>query len=300
MLKPLITLILSMVIATPAMTKPLHIVTDIAPIYSLVAQVTGTTDNLTLLLNSGASPHDFALKPSQAKALQKADIIIYTGLELTPWMEKPLQTLAANSTQISLLKVLNTVHHEMRDSNVFGTTHDHDHDHEQVDPHAWMDPQNAIIWLDHIADKLGAQNIESKQLYKTNSERAKLEIHDIEEQVILQLSKHAGDKVLFFHDAYQYFEHRFKLNAVGAVTLADDAKVTPKQLKSVQNLFIKHDIQCVLTEPTTDANWINTLTGQQISQAKLDPLGSQITVNEAFYGKLIQQTADQITKCLNP
>ena len=300
MLKPLITLISSIVIATPAMTKPLHIVTDIAPIYSLVAQITGTTENLTLLLNSGASPHDFALKPSQAKALQKADIVIFTGLELTPWLEKPLLTLAAISTQISLLNAPKTVQHDMRESNVFGAEDDHDHGHDQIDPHAWMDPQNAIIWLDHIAQQLGSQDTENKELYQINSKRAQLEIKEIEQQVMQQLSNHVDDKIIFFHDAYQYFEHRFNLNAVGVVTLADDAKVTPTQLKSVEKMFDDHNVRCVLTEQSTEADWVNTMAGHQVAQAHLDPLGSGIEVNEAFYGNLIKKTADQIISCLNP
>jgi zinc transport system substrate-binding protein len=300
MLKSLITFFTATTLATSAMAKPLHVVTDIAPVFSLVAQVMGGTENLTLLLDGGASPHDFALKPSQAKALQEADMVFFTGLELTPWMEKPLRTLSTHSVQISLLNAPNTVHHDIRESNVFGGSHDHDHGHDRVDPHAWMDTQNAIVWLDHIAKILGAQDIENKAFYMTNSKRAQSEIQNIEQQIFQRLSKYADEKILFFHDAYQYFEHRFNLNAVGAVTLADDVKVTPKQLKSVEKMFFDHKIKCVLVEPSTDADWVNAMAGQQVAQVHLDPLGSSIKVDTAFYGKLLKETADQITNCIKP
>ena len=299
MLKHLIVLCASLMVATPASSKPIKIVTDIAPVYSLVSFVLGDTDNLTLLLDAGASPHDFALKPSQASALQDADFVIFTGLALTPWLEKPLQTLAKNSVNLALLNLPDTVQLEMRKSNIFEDDHDHDHG-DHIDPHAWMDPQNAIIWLEHIAEVLSAYDIDNAQQYTLNSKRAQMEILNVSEQISKNLSAHKEDKVVFFHDAYQYFESRFKLHAVGAVTLADDAKITPKQLRAVEGLFKDNDVQCVLTEPATKSDWVNSLAGRDIAQAELDPLGANIPMDPFFYVALLQTTAAKITECLAP
>jgi zinc transport system substrate-binding protein len=297
MLKHLIALGASIVIATPVMSKPLKVVTDIAPIYSLVSQVMGGSENITLLLDSGSSPHDFALKPSQAKALQDSDLVIFIGLALTPWMEKPLTTLANSSKKIALLDAPETVQYEMRESNVFDDDH-HDHAHDHSDPHAWMDTRNAQAWLIHIAKQLAAFDVENSENYMKNSAKAVLELQELETRIARQLSPFHDQNVMFFHDAYQYFEHRFDLNAVGAVTLADDAKVTPKQLRSIEGLFKEHDIKCVLVEHATKQDWINLLAGHKVSQAPLDPLGALIPLNADFYVNLIQKTADQITNCL--
>ncbi len=300
MLKHLLAISASFIIASPAVSKPLKIVTDIAPIYGLVSQVMGGTENITLLLDGGASPHDFALKPSKAKALQNADILIFTGLGLTPWLEKPLATLAQNSQQIALMDAPETVHHEMRESVVFDDHHDdhsHGHDHGDDDPHAWMDTQNASIWLAHIAKKLSAYDADNAGKYMENSAKALVEIQELEAKITAQLSPYQDENVMFFHDAYQYFEQRFDVHAVGSVTLANDENVTPKQLRSIESLFKKHNIQCVLVEPATKPGWVNRLAGRDVAQATLDPLGASIPLDTDFYTNLIQNTADQITSC---
>jgi zinc transport system substrate-binding protein len=312
MLKPLFALCLSLSIATPAASKPLKIVTDIAPIYSLVSQITGETDNLTLLLDSGASPHDYAMKPSHAKDMQTADLIVFTGFGLTPWIEKPLETLGKNAIHLSLMDTENTFVLDFRKSVVFEEYHDDDHDvkheddrddahghhHGNYDPHGWMDPENAMVWLNHIAQKLSKLDPENAEKYNRNNGVAQQNLTTLQLEVTRVLAQSAGKEVLFFHDAYQYFEHRFDIAAVGAITLADDAKVTPKQLRTIERLFEHHNVQCVLTEPATKTDWINNLAGANVKQTPLDPLGATFTLGPDLYGQMIKSTAKQIANCL--
>jgi zinc transport system substrate-binding protein len=295
------------------MSKPLNIVTDIAPVHSLVSQITGETDNLTLLLDSGASPHDFAMKPSHAKEMQTADLIVFMGHGLTPWIEKPLETLGKNAIHMSLMDSENTIVLDFRKSVVFDDHDDehhddhkddeHDdhqdaHDHGDNDPHGWMDPENAMVWLNHVTKKLSELDPENADKYNANNAMAQQNLSTLQAETTKTLADTAGKKVLFFHDAYQYFEHRFGIAAVGSVTLADDAKVTPKQLRNIEELFEHHNIQCVLTEAGSKTAWINNLAGGKVKQAPLDPLGATIALGPDLYGQMIRSTANQIANCL--
>jgi zinc transport system substrate-binding protein len=305
-------------------SKPLKIVTDIAPVHSMVSQITGETDNLTLLLDSGASPHDYAMKPSHAKDMQTADLIVFTGFGLTPWIEKPLETLGKNAIHLSLMDSKDTFVLDFRDSVVFEEHHDeehhgdhdekdeddhkgkehdehkdaHGHHHGDTDPHGWMDPTNATVWLDHITQKLSELDPENADKYNANNTVAQQNLTALQAEATKTLAQSAGKKVLFFHDAYQYFEHRFGISAVGSITLADDAKVTPKQLRDIEELFEHHNVQCVLTEPGTKTDWVNNLAGGNVKQAPLDPLGATLSLGPDLYGQMIKSTADQIANCL--
>jgi len=298
MLKPILAFSTIFAMLAPAHAKTPRVVTDIAPIYSLVLQVMGNSDDLTLLMDQTADPHDFAFRPSQASALQGADIVIFTGYDLTPWLEKPLQNLATNSVLLPLLDAPKTIHLDMREDNAFG--HETSHEHHHTDPHAWLDPENAIYWLEQIYINISALDPENNTKYKNNAMIAQQNIRTLSAEIKQQLVPIKDTKILFFHDAYQYFESRFKLNAVGAITLADGSKLSPKQLKAVQSLFTDHDIDCVLTEPATKTAWINDLARRPVKQASLDPLGSTLPLDKQFYSALLTNTANQITSCTRP
>jgi zinc transport system substrate-binding protein len=72
-----------------------RVAVDIAPVHSLVARVMEGVGTPDLILPPGASPHEYSLRPSEAAALQEADIVFWMGEDLTPWMEDAVETLAA-------------------------------------------------------------------------------------------------------------------------------------------------------------------------------------------------------------
>ncbi|WP_170753883.1 zinc ABC transporter substrate-binding protein [Ruegeria lacuscaerulensis] len=124
--------VLGAVMTSQVVAEPPKVVADIAPIHSLVARVMDGVAEPVLIVPPGASPHSHAMRPSEARALQSADIVFWVGEELTPWMDKPLSTLSAGSKKISLLEVDGTILHEYRDV-VEESGHD---DHTDHDDHA--------------------------------------------------------------------------------------------------------------------------------------------------------------------
>ncbi|MEZ5912967.1 MAG: zinc ABC transporter substrate-binding protein [Paracoccaceae bacterium] len=147
---------------------------DIAPVHSLVARVMAGVGEPGLIVDAGASPHSFALRPSQARALQDADLVFWVGPELEPWLSDAMITLTEDAVAIALFDAPETRRLAAREAALFDGDHDHDHDHDQGDdhaeaqdddhaeghdhgaddPHAWLDPENAIAWLGVIAEAL--------------------------------------------------------------------------------------------------------------------------------------------------
>jgi zinc transport system substrate-binding protein len=302
MLKPLLPVLFALATTSSANADKINIVTDIAPIHSLVSQVVGNANDITVLVTPNASPHDFALKPSQANALQSANFVFYIDESLTPWIETPLENLAAKARKIALLETKGTIELEMRESVDFDDHEEHhdEHDHGAHDPHAWLSPDNAVLWLDIIAEEISKYDIENASIYRENAKTAKAEILKLKSELQEILALVSERPFLLFHDAFQYFESEFGLNSKGAITLADDDAPSAASMKALQSLFKEQEIVCVLTEPQAKQSLIDAVVPKGTKQAVLDQLGSTLELGPELYKQLLKNIGSQIKKCLTP
>jgi zinc transport system substrate-binding protein len=110
---------------------------DIVPVHGLVSQVMDGVATPDLVIASGASPHSYAMRPSEARALAQADVVFWIGPLLTPWMGDPIETLAGGALHVALAEVQGVTELEVRSSARFEAhNHDHDHEHDHKDEHA--------------------------------------------------------------------------------------------------------------------------------------------------------------------
>ena len=200
-----------------------NVAADIAPIHSLVSRVMDGVGAPKLIVQSGASPHGYRLRPSEAKALQDADHVFWIGEELTPWLNSAIDTLATKASVTTLLDQEGVVLHNFREGALF-EAHDHsahddddkdhddhddhndhdDHDdHGSHDPHAWLSPENAKLWLNIIASKLSVSDPENAATYFMNAAAGQAEIEEMIAEVSATLKPVQGGKFVVFHDAYQ-------------------------------------------------------------------------------------------------
>ena len=185
MLKTSCALMMTSFIGTGAIASELKIVSSIKPVYSLVSSVIGDVEGHTLLVEGAASPHGFALKPSQAQNIQDADVVFWIGHELELFLEKPLETIGADVTSVELIESpgIELIEYGEGEDDHVDHDHDeekhddhdnHDHDHEKeehaehdhdeeehaghddheghhhhdgTDPHIWLNPENAVHML---------------------------------------------------------------------------------------------------------------------------------------------------------
>jgi zinc transport system substrate-binding protein len=128
--------------AGSALAQAPRVAVDIAPVHSLVARVMEGVGTPALIIQQGASPHEYNLRPSDAKSLQDADAIFLIGEDLTPWLVEAIETLAGQAAATELLETKGTTLLEFREGALF-EAHDHsehghdDHhdDHEEEKDH---------------------------------------------------------------------------------------------------------------------------------------------------------------------
>jgi len=113
-----------------------RVVADIAPVQSLVARVMEGVGEPDLLIRPDASPHGYAMRPSEARALEQAELVVWMGPGLTPWMTDAIQTLAGDAAHLTLLTSPETLVLPGRiDPRFASHGHDHGHDHGGHDDH---------------------------------------------------------------------------------------------------------------------------------------------------------------------
>jgi zinc transport system substrate-binding protein len=302
---------------SPALADAPRVATDIAPVHSLVARVMDGIGAPELVMAAGASPHAYSLRPSEAAALQQADLVFWIGEDLTPWMEDAIATLAEGARVVSLLEAEGVTLLEFREGVLFdGHDHDHegDHDHDETghdhdhghddhghgayDPHAWLSPDNAAVWLDAIAAELAAVDPGNADAYRANAAAARDELAETRTAVEARLDPVSDMRFVVFHDAYQYFERAFEISAAGAISLSDAADPSPARIAEIQERVRDEGISCVLAEPQFNPGLVATvLDGTEVGTGVMDPLGAELEPGPGLYPQLLLNLADTLAGC---
>jgi zinc transport system substrate-binding protein len=291
------------VLATPTLAEVPKVVTDIAPIHSLVAQVMGDLGTPSLVVPPSSSPHGFALRASQAAALQDADVVIWVSHELTPWLGDALEVMASTAAVIELAELKNPMALEQRDGVLFEHEahegHAHGHEEEALDPHLWLAPDNARFWLALIADTLASEDPENADIYRTNASSAQSRIITLTAEIAATLGPVQTQDYIVFHDSYQYFEESFDLHTTAAISLSDATTPGPARLRDIQTILHENTIACAFAEPQFNPGLIATvIEGTDVKQATLDPIGALHSPGPAFYEALLRGLADGLATCL--
>ena len=294
-----------------------QVAVDIAPVHSLVARVMDGIGKPDLIIQPGASPHEYSLRPSEASALQAADLVFWIGPDLTPWLTDTIGTLASDAVVTELMEADGTIELEFREGALFeahdhGDDDDHDehrdddaesghegHDHGAHDPHAWLSPKNAMNWLNVIAGQLSAVDPDNAGAYFANAAAGRTEIKTLIGEVTATLDPVRGGQFIVFHDAYQYFEMDFDFPASGAISISDASDPSPARIAKIQARIAEQGIDCVLAEPQFNPGLVATvLDGTDAQTGILDPLGSDLELGPAFYPQLIRNLSNVLADCM--
>lgn len=282
------------------------VMTDIPPVHSLVSQVMQGVGKPELLIKGTSSPHGYALRPSEAAKLENSDLIFYASEALTPWLTHALEALSgdANVTELSEIAGTNTL--PIRESAIFQDDHDdehhsdhdgHDHDLHDIDPHTWLDPSNAKIWLQDISTTLAAHDPINAALYKKNATLAQDAIDETIATITATVSSADQPRFIVLHDAYQYFETRFDIPSIGAISASDAVDPSPRRLAELRKAATDRSAACVLIEPQQSRKQIDSVFGDMVKIAEVDPLGATQDVGPDLYRSLLVNMANTMSGC---
>jgi len=332
-IKLTITLFFTLTLSFSA-NADIKVVASIKPIHSLASYLMDGVGKPDLIVDGYNSPHGFALKPSHAKMLQNANLVFWVGEDLETFLEKPLKSIAKKAEKIELMEIRGLNKFKFRERNIFDGHDDHghkeddhddhakkedghdDHDHDkeghkedghddhgheghahgEFDPHIWLDPMNAKKILKEMAKHLIENDQANESIYKENLKKANKDLDKLVKQVKSELNK--DFKSIVFHDAYQYFEKRFKVNVLGAFTVNTDVLPGAEQLSEIREIIEHEKVTCVFSEPQFNPDIINAVAKDtNIKTGVLDPLGATLNPGKSLYFDLISNMAKSFKGC---
>ncbi len=301
MLRPLFFLFL-LSCSLPLAAAP-RVVVSIAPVHSLVAGVMDGVAEPQLLIPPGASPHAYALKPSDARALAGAQLIVWVGEGLEPMLEKPLAALAGSAQVIELAGVEGMQLLDNREGGIWGAEHHGEehagHGHGEVDMHLWLAPENARRIVVAVTAELVVLDSANSGRYRENAKHVVQRIDLLEASLQQQLAPLRERPYIVFHDAYHYFEEAFGLNPAGAISVSPDRRPGARRITEIRQAIRERGAACVFSEPQFRPDIVAVvLEGSGARHGELDPLGAELTPGKAQWFEMMSALADALTVCL--
>ncbi|MDX2205082.1 MAG: zinc ABC transporter substrate-binding protein [Hyphomicrobiaceae bacterium] len=291
---------------SPAAAEPPRVVVTIKPIHALVADVMTGVATPELLVGGQASPHAYALKPSQSRALYEADVFFRVSDRVDPFASKIAAALPRSVATITLLEAPELVRLARRKDADFADHaheeadgHGHAHDEGTVDGHIWLDPRNARAIAQRIATVLGKRFPPLAQQFERNRAALDVRLVALDAELAAATEPIRGVPFAVYHDAYQYFEKRYGLTAVGSLIVSPDVPVSGKRLGDVRRQVARLKVACVFGEPQSDPRLLRSVVeGTPARTGTLDAEGLALEPGPGLYFNLMRGLARDLRACL--
>lgn len=302
--KSLVLGVLSVLSLSAAQAQSLTIVLSIPPLAAMAEPLLDEEDRVVVLLQPGASPHGFQLRPSHMRQIQQADLVAHVGTGVDAWLNRALSRYSG--TQLSMLALPDTLLLDKRSGGVWssdhhqghahGHAHGHRHGHGAVeqrnlDGHLWLGLDNARVFIAALSEALQAQAPDRAAEFAAR-ERDWLDTlaeREVEWQQALEPYQSRGFIVM--HDAYQYFERQFGLQAAGTIHVNPELPPSAQRVQALRRQVEQAQVDCVFKEPQFPAERLNhVVRGLSVKVGQLDPLGfdGQVRRYDVFYDRLVQ------------
>jgi zinc transport system substrate-binding protein len=288
---------------------------SILPIHSLVAGVMTGIAEPALIVKGGASPHFYSLRPSDAQALDSADIVFWIGPTMESFLVKPLESLADDAVTVELLEADTILRLESREGGAWAEHDAHEGDadgehgeaasddtaggHDETEPHIWLDSENARRIVRIAVQSLSAADPENAARYVANGKGMETRLDELEAEVTAMLIPVVDTPYVVFHDAYRYFEDRFGTRAIGSIVVGDGRKPGARRLEEIRVKIVELEARCVFAEPQFEPALVRTvIEGTGARAGILDPLGAELAPGPDAYFDLMRNLGRALRDCL--
>lgn len=294
------------------------VVVTIKPIHALVSEIMAGVGVPVLLVDGAASPHTFTLRPSTARAINDADVFIRTSDTLEPFTHRIVESLPPSVSTLTLaeapgIALLDQRHggtfephvhmHSIDEEHAEGEAHDAHADHDDEDGkdgHIWLDPRNAKAIVASVTKALSERYPEHASRFAANAVALDQRLDALNQEIATELSQARDKPFIVFHDATQYFEHRYGLNAVGSITVSPDIPPSARRLTEVRRKIVSLGAVCVFSEPDFQPKLVSAVTeATKARWGTLDAEGLMLTPGPDLYFDLMHGLARNLARCLD-
>ncbi|MEN5281744.1 zinc ABC transporter substrate-binding protein ZnuA [Serratia marcescens] len=298
----------ALLMAGPLSSASAAVVTSIRPLGFIASAIADGVTPTEVLLPDGASPHDFALRPSDIQRLRSADLVLWVGPDMEAFLTKALVPISTTRklaiSELPAVKPLLMKGEEDDDHEHAGEAHnhaddDHGHHHGEYNMHVWLSPEIAKVTAIAIHDRLLELMPQNKDKLDANLRQFENLLTQTDKNVGNMLTPVQGKGYFVFHDAYGYFEKHYGLSPLGHFTVNPEIQPGAQRLHQIRTQLVEQKAVCVFAEPQFRPAVINAVAkGTKVRSGTLDPLGTGIALEKDSYGKFLTQLSNQYVSCL--
>jgi manganese/iron transport system substrate-binding protein len=219
--------------------KPFRIVTTFTVIQDIAQNVAGSAAVVESITKPGAEIHDYQPTPLDIVRTQAADLVLWNGFNLERWFEKFFENVknvpsAVVSDGIEPMGIAEGPYTG------------------KPNPHAWMSPKNALIYIENIRKALVQHNPANADVYNRNAAAYAAKIRAIDEPLRKRLDTIPADQrwLVSSEGAFSYLTRDYNMKEAYLWPINADEQGTPKQVRRVIDLVRKNKIPVVFSEST--------------------------------------------------
>ena len=246
--------------------KPI-IVTTLFPFYDITSQLVGKEAEVSLLLPPGVEPHSFEPTPQDIIKIQEADIFIYTGDVMEPWVKD----IVANIPES--VKIINA----SDDITLIESTDDHSHDDEHghedeekkdksgsnLDPHFWLDFNNTIIATNNISKSISELNIIDNNNLDQNKNSIVAALEQIDTDYSNTLAKCSNKTILQAgHRTFEYLSRKYKLDYITTEELSPNSDTSAQDIAKLVKEVRETRAKAIFSEELIEPRIANTIASE--------------------------------------
>ena len=290
-----------------------RVLTSIKPLQLIAAAVQDGVGEPDVLLPPGASPHHYALRPSDVRRVRDADLLYWIGPDMEAFLPRVLESRSKPQVAVQDLPGMTLRHfgdshdeHDHHDDHDHEHAHGaddlgHDHDHRpgSLDAHLWLAADNAKVIAARMAADLTKLDAANAARYAANLQAFEARLDALDGRIRPQLAALQGKPYFVFHEAFDYFEAAYGLKHAGVFSVLTEVQPGARHVAAMRERLQQTGPSCVFSEPPLRPRLAETLTaGLPVQLAELDALGGTLPVNASGYEQLLENLAAGLNECL--
>lgn len=296
-----VAFIASFLITAPA-SADVRVLTSIKPLQLIAAAVQDGVSSPEVLLPPGASPHAYALRPSDVRKVQQVDLLYWIGPDMESFLPRVLAGRTLPTVAVQSLPGL-----KLRRFAEDGTSHGHDdadeHDHDHMpgslDAHLWLSSANARVIAAKMASDLAAADPANATRYQSNAKAFSQRLDAMDARIKARVAGVANKPFFVFHEAFDYFEDTYGLKHAGVFTVANEVQPGAQHVAAMRARLTESGKACVFSEPPLRPRLAETLTaGLPVKLAELDALGGYTPASADGFERLLEKLGNDLAGCL--
>ena len=252
----------STLLALPAAfaAERVQVVTSFSILADMVENVGGEHVEVTSLVGPDSDAHVYSPRPTDARALAEADLVVFNGLQFEGWMERLIDASDYAGPLVTTTEGIRKLAYHGHDDHGHDDHGHDDHDHGDQDPHGWQDLAMGQIYVTNIRDGLIEADPDNEAAYRENAERYIAEIQAMDEEMRRLLGEiPASTSVITGHDSFGYFANAYGLRFLSPVGLSTEAEPSAANMARLIDVIREQNVQALFHENMTSPAIINQL-----------------------------------------